>query len=238
MQTRNLPFSFPFSSLPCASPNDAQTLRNLVNTYVSHPNQLQYASRAFVSTFSGETCTFGQSSVPDGWKSQFSQHPDLAGKIYFVPAFFIDPATFTDFADVMDGDFNVSFHLFFTCQNMFDNAFWLVEFRLAYWSHHLLCTETSFLDFWHSKRLSYSFQSRVWCHSGEYCWGKSQYRSQFYLVLIATRSLEIHWCDDNGHTAPWCSSCSPQYSPSSWRPALKTSLYGRCLPLVLHSLWC
>lgn len=101
------PIIFLFSSLPCTSPSDAQALRNLVNTYVSHPNQLQYASRAFVSTFSGESCKFGQASVPDGWTSHFSQHPDLNGKIYFVPAFFIDPSTFTDFADVMDGDFNV-----------------------------------------------------------------------------------------------------------------------------------
>jgi len=108
----HLLLSFPFSSFPCHSPNDAQTLRNLVNTYLSHPNQLQYASRAFVSTFSGEGCKFGQASVPDGWKSQFSKHPDLDGKIYFVPAFFIDPANFADFADVMDGDFNVRFILF------------------------------------------------------------------------------------------------------------------------------
>ncbi|KAF8798939.1 glycoside hydrolase family 71 protein [Phlegmacium glaucopus] len=98
--------SLDMSSFPCNSPTDARTLRNLVNTYISHPNQLQYASRAFVSTFSGENCKFGQGSVPDGWKSQFSKHPDLDGKIYFVPAFFIDPASFTDFADVMDGDFN------------------------------------------------------------------------------------------------------------------------------------
>ncbi|KAF8967166.1 glycosyl hydrolase family 71-domain-containing protein [Flammula alnicola] len=92
--------------LPLRLPNDAQNLRNLVNSYASHPNQLQYDSRAFVSTFAGESCNFGQGSVPDGWKNQFTQHPDLQGKIYFVPAFFIDPTTFKDFADVMDGDFN------------------------------------------------------------------------------------------------------------------------------------
>ncbi|KAF8231711.1 glycoside hydrolase [Tricholoma matsutake] len=98
--------SLDMSSMPCASSIDAQTLRNLVNTYVSHPNQLQYQSRAFVSTFSGETCTFGQGSVLDGWKNEFSMHPDLQGKIYFVPSFFIDPAKFGDFTTVMDGDFN------------------------------------------------------------------------------------------------------------------------------------
>jgi len=98
--------SLDMSSMPCASPSDAQNLRNLVNTYVSHPNQLQFQSRAFVSTFAGETCNFGQGTVPDGWLNQFTAHPDLQGKIYFVPSFFIDPATFGDFSNVMDGAFN------------------------------------------------------------------------------------------------------------------------------------
>jgi glucan endo-1,3-alpha-glucosidase len=109
--------------LPCASPDDATSLRNLVSTYISHPNQLQYASRAFVSTFSGESCTFGQGSVSEGWSTQFSNHPDLSGKIYFVPAFFIDPSTFSDFAQVIDGEFNVRFHLFFRWPKTFDNEF-------------------------------------------------------------------------------------------------------------------
>jgi glucan endo-1,3-alpha-glucosidase len=60
-----------------------------------------------VSTFAGESCTFGQGSAPKGWKNEFAGHPDLKGKIYFVPSFFIDPVKFGDFRDVMDGDFNV-----------------------------------------------------------------------------------------------------------------------------------
>ncbi|CAA7261571.1 unnamed protein product [Cyclocybe aegerita] len=98
--------SLDMSSFPCDSPDDAQTLRNLVNSHASHPNQLQYNSKTFVSTFAGENCNFGQGSAAEGWKTQFTKHPDLAGKIYFVPAFFIDPAAFKDFADVMDGDFS------------------------------------------------------------------------------------------------------------------------------------
>ncbi|RDB17844.1 Glucan endo-1,3-alpha-glucosidase agn1 [Hypsizygus marmoreus] len=98
--------SLDMTSFPCASATDAQTLRDLVLAHISHPNQLQYDSRAFVSSFAGETCTFGQGSAPDGWKNEFTKHPDLAGKIYFVPSFFIDPAKFGDFRDVMDGDFN------------------------------------------------------------------------------------------------------------------------------------
>lgn len=102
-------------SFPCGSASDAQTLRNLVIAHASHPNQLLYDSRAFVSTFSGESCTFGQSSAPDGWKNEFAGHPDLLGKIYFVPAFFIDPTKFGDFRDVMDGDFNVCIPLQLYC---------------------------------------------------------------------------------------------------------------------------
>jgi len=112
------------SSFPCGSPNDAQNLRNIVNTHISHPNQLTYASRAFVSTFAGESCKFGQGSVPDGWKTQFTRHPDLQGKIYFVPAFFIDPATFKDFADVMDGDFNVCIFFYFKVHTLKDPMQW------------------------------------------------------------------------------------------------------------------
>ncbi|EDR13362.1 glycoside hydrolase family 71 protein [Laccaria bicolor S238N-H82] len=98
--------SLDMSVLPCGSPADAQALRNLVKAHITHPNQFQYKGRAFVSTFAGETCQFGQGSVADGWKTQFTRSPDLQGQIYFVPAFFIDPATFGNFADVMDGDFN------------------------------------------------------------------------------------------------------------------------------------
>ncbi|KDQ62413.1 glycoside hydrolase family 71 protein [Jaapia argillacea MUCL 33604] len=100
--------SFDMSSLPCASPNDAQTLRTYITTYSSHPNQLKMSSRTFASTFAGESCAFGQGSVPTGWSSQFTQHPELTGAnaVYFAPSFFVDPGTFGTFADVMDGDFN------------------------------------------------------------------------------------------------------------------------------------
>ncbi|KAG6831948.1 hypothetical protein H0H92_006549 [Tricholoma furcatifolium] len=94
------------ASLPCATPDDAQTLRNLVMNFTSHPNYMQFNALPLVSTFSGETCTFGQDTVPDGWNNEFVGHPDLQGTIQFVPSFFIDPTTFGTFSNVMDGDFN------------------------------------------------------------------------------------------------------------------------------------
>ncbi|KAJ7109754.1 glycoside hydrolase [Mycena crocata] len=99
-------FSLDMSVLPCATVEDGAALRARVKNFATHPNHLQLNGRAFVSTFAGEGCTFGQGSVPDGWRSQFSQHPELQGQIHFVPAFFMDPSTFPQFSGVMDGDFN------------------------------------------------------------------------------------------------------------------------------------
>jgi hypothetical protein len=96
----------------------------------------------FASTFSGESCTFGQDSTPDGWSSQFTRHPDLTGQnaVFFVPSFFIDPQTFNQYGDVMDGDFNVSFFLstiiILVCIHLMIVN--LVEFRLADPTHHSL----------------------------------------------------------------------------------------------------
>jgi glucan endo-1,3-alpha-glucosidase len=100
-----------FRVIPCASPGDAQFLRNFITTYATHPNQLIYDGRVFASTFAGESCTFGQGSPAAGWASQFTRHPDLTGQnaVFFVPSFFIDPQTFNQYGDVMDGDFNVRF---------------------------------------------------------------------------------------------------------------------------------
>ncbi|KAF7299538.1 hypothetical protein HMN09_00959000 [Mycena chlorophos] len=98
-------FSLDMSVLPCATPDDGASLRQRVLNFTSHPNQLQFNGKAFVSTFAGESCTFGQSSVAEGWATQFATNPDLAGKIHFVPSFFIDPATFNQFAGTIDGAF-------------------------------------------------------------------------------------------------------------------------------------
>ncbi|KAH9922777.1 glycoside hydrolase [Epithele typhae] len=99
-------FSFDMSSFPCQSADGAATLRSLTLQFASRPNQLTVDGKAFVSTFAGEACSFGQSDVPTGWRTQYTQHPETTGKVHFVPSFFIDPATFNTFSGVMDGDFN------------------------------------------------------------------------------------------------------------------------------------
>ena len=96
------------SSLPCAAPGDAAGLLSYINTYGSHPNQLIYKNAIFASTFAGDQCKFGQSSAPAGWKSQFINAAG-SNKIYFVPAIFVDPATFSAWDGVINGAFNVCF---------------------------------------------------------------------------------------------------------------------------------
>ncbi|GAW00959.1 glycoside hydrolase family 71 protein [Lentinula edodes] len=113
-QTSSLDFKMFLSLdiiLPCSTANDAASLRTLVTTYLSHPNQLRYTRGSseqlpLVSTFAGESCKFGQASVVDGWRSQFTQHPDLQGKMTFVPSFFVAPNQMSQFQGVVDGTFN------------------------------------------------------------------------------------------------------------------------------------
>lgn len=96
------------SSLPCTSSANATYLRNWVTTYTNHPNQYKYNERIFVSTFAGESCTFGQtgSTVAQAWASQFTGQLNGPNTIHFVPSFFIDPATFDQYS--INGMFNVS----------------------------------------------------------------------------------------------------------------------------------
>ncbi|KAF9533108.1 glycosyl hydrolase family 71-domain-containing protein [Crepidotus variabilis] len=97
--------SLDMTVLPCGSPDDGAKLRQLVTSNMAKDSQFFINGKAFVSTFAGENCNFGHPSAQEGWGAEFAQHPDLAGKIHFVPAFFIDPQRFGDFKSVMNGAF-------------------------------------------------------------------------------------------------------------------------------------
>ncbi|KZP01429.1 glycoside hydrolase family 71 protein [Calocera viscosa TUFC12733] len=72
----------------CSSASDADTLFNtFVAPYLSHPNQMQYQGKPIVSTFSGETCTFGQADTNSGWLYFTSK-----ASMFFLPAFNNDPS--------------------------------------------------------------------------------------------------------------------------------------------------
>jgi len=109
--TFKLFLSFDMTALPCNTSSDASTLVNYINTYASNPAQFKYPTsspKVFASTFSGESCTFGQSTPGDGWQSQFKNQLTGASATYFVPSFFADPSTFgsSGLAQSMDGAFN------------------------------------------------------------------------------------------------------------------------------------
>ena len=92
------------TSLPCTSAGNSALLRNYVTTYANHPNQLKINGAVLVSTFAGESCTFGASTVNQGWINTLKTN---LVPTYFVPSFFVDPATFSTYS-VIDGAFNVS----------------------------------------------------------------------------------------------------------------------------------
>ncbi|KIJ64430.1 glycoside hydrolase family 71 protein [Hydnomerulius pinastri MD-312] len=98
--------SFDMSVLPCTTAADAETLQGYITTYATHPNQFLYGGHVFASTFSGESCTFGQSSVAQGWQTQFIDQLTGVNTVYFVPSFFVDPTTFSTYDGVLDGMFN------------------------------------------------------------------------------------------------------------------------------------
>jgi glucan endo-1,3-alpha-glucosidase len=55
------------SSIPGGTEADAEFLRQYMELVGHHPNQFLYRGRALVSTFSGDQCNFGQSSVAAAW---------------------------------------------------------------------------------------------------------------------------------------------------------------------------
>lgn len=96
--------SFDMTSLPCSSAADSQLIRQYIGMYATHPNQLLYDGQVFISTFAGQTCTFGASSVNQGWINTVKT--GFVPSTYFVPSFFVDPATFSNYS-VLDGAFGV-----------------------------------------------------------------------------------------------------------------------------------
>ncbi|KAL2314500.1 Glucan endo-1,3-alpha-glucosidase agn1 [Schizosaccharomyces pombe] len=66
---------------------DADFIEGVVRRFADKPNQLYYDGKVFVSTFAGETDTFGYSDVSTGWDSAVKEPLASAGyPIYFVPS--------------------------------------------------------------------------------------------------------------------------------------------------------
>ncbi|KAF9218465.1 glycoside hydrolase family 71 protein [Gyrodon lividus] len=96
--------SFDMTSLPCSQSEDVAILQKYIQDYGSHSNQLMYSGKVLVSTFGGESCTFGPRDVDGGWTSVIRR----AGlpPVHFVPAFFFTDPTALSSLTVLDGAFN------------------------------------------------------------------------------------------------------------------------------------
>lgn len=98
--------SLDMTSLGCGSAQDAATLVSLVQTFASSSAQAMHNGKVLVSTFSGESCTFGTGNVDAAWSNLFRQALNNNGvNIFFVPSLFSNPSTFANTA-WMDGELN------------------------------------------------------------------------------------------------------------------------------------
>ncbi|RSH78984.1 uncharacterized protein EHS24_001910 [Apiotrichum porosum] len=97
--------SFDMTSMSCSSASDATTLVNLVKAYASSSAQATVNGAVLVSTFSGESCTFGTGSL-NGWQTAFIDVLSAGGiTVEFVPAVFSSTSSFSSYT-WMDGEFN------------------------------------------------------------------------------------------------------------------------------------
>ncbi|OCF44040.1 hypothetical protein I317_02148 [Kwoniella heveanensis CBS 569] len=97
--------SMDVTSLGCSSTGNAASLVNQIAAFASNSAQAKVGSKVLVSTFAGNDCTFGQSSVDSGWKYFRSLISAQSFDIYLMPALFSDISTFSK-NTWMDGEFN------------------------------------------------------------------------------------------------------------------------------------
>ena len=104
---------------------DTHLLREYVDRFATHPNQLIYKDKVLVTTFAGQDCLFGCSSLEEGWACVKAALEDITPvgrtpstmtgpeliiivhQVHLIPSFFIDPRRYPSFS-TMDGYFNVS----------------------------------------------------------------------------------------------------------------------------------
>ena len=128
------------TSLPCSSAQDANILQQYIRRYANHTDYFRYNGRMLVSTFAGEECRFGESSLNDGWKHALrsgSVNGSAVPDVWFVPAFFGPPRTLSNLT-IINGLFNVSVQTPFSSFKRFLIVPITVEFSLAEWeiSYH------------------------------------------------------------------------------------------------------
>ncbi|EIM88179.1 glycoside hydrolase [Stereum hirsutum FP-91666 SS1] len=97
-------FSFDMASIPGHTADDVELLRKYVKRFASHACQMKYKGKVLISTFAGDQCRFGHDTMAEGWSYVLSVLKQIT-PIHFVPAFFIDPATYHSLSK-LDGIFH------------------------------------------------------------------------------------------------------------------------------------
>lgn len=101
--------SFDMTAISCSSPQDADNIANVIVKFSEHAAQLKDTlGAAYVSTYSGEHCTWGIGFTP-GWTQAAKTGPARQGvETKFIPSFFIDHKYAGQYTGFMDGTFPVS----------------------------------------------------------------------------------------------------------------------------------
>ncbi|KAF8150452.1 glycoside hydrolase family 71 protein [Mycena galopus ATCC 62051] len=97
--------SFDMSSIPAGSESDVELLCSYLTAFGKHPKMFRYRGKVLVSSFAGQTATFGQNGDLDkAWSFAKNAMQNIV-PIYFIPAFFVDPARYPEIS-ALDGVFN------------------------------------------------------------------------------------------------------------------------------------
>ncbi|KAJ8514672.1 hypothetical protein ONZ45_g7810 [Pleurotus djamor] len=83
--------SLDMTSIPCMKASDRLLVAHY-KQYLKHSRYFRYGGGPLVSTFSGQDCLFGEKNVDAGWTSALKTL--LVPQVTFLPAFFIDPASY------------------------------------------------------------------------------------------------------------------------------------------------
>ncbi|KAI0067615.1 glycoside hydrolase family 71 protein [Artomyces pyxidatus] len=91
--------SFDMTSIPGETAEDIELLCSYIKQFGRHRNQLLYDGKVLVSTFAGNQCKFGTSSLNKAWAAVKAQLQRIV-PIHLVPAFFIDPTSYPSLSSV------------------------------------------------------------------------------------------------------------------------------------------
>lgn len=77
--------------IECVSANNLGLIQNYISSYSNHSAAARYGGKTLLSSFAGQNCRFGQSSMNAGWQLAMGGHRDSvrpveAGSILFLIA--------------------------------------------------------------------------------------------------------------------------------------------------------